>query len=135
MEKSNHIPSWHYHYQNVPMDGPGFYTYIREKNEPVWSPTGQPCNVLIDDWKAEHHPGWSKFVGTKNNLKVELKLFCAMDIDAICYDLTLENKSTVEKEIDVFAYADLAQLEWMTDLFYGYYIQSQVTTFYEKNFC
>ena len=122
----------HYRYQNVPMDGPGFYTYIREKNEPVWSPTGQPCDVLIDDWKAEHHPGWSKFIGTKNNLKVELKLFCAMDIDAICYDLTLENKSTEEKEIDVFAYADLAQLEWMTDLFYGYYIQSQVTTFYEK---
>ena len=59
----------HYRYQNVPMDGPGFYTYIREKNEPVWSPTGQPCDVLIDDWKAEHHPGWSKFVGTKIILK------------------------------------------------------------------
>ncbi|VGO17447.1 Cellobiose phosphorylase [Pontiella desulfatans] len=122
----------HYRYQNVPMDGPGFYTYVREKDGTTWSPTFRPCETPLDDWKAEHHPGWSQFTGTKNGVTAKLKLFCAMDTDAICYDLEIINNSNEEKELDLFAYADLAQLEWTTDLFYGYYIQSQVTTFYDE---
>ena len=123
----------HYRYQNVPMDGPGFYTYVREKDGTVWSPTFRPCETPLDDWHAEHHAGWSKFVGTKNGVTATLRLFCAMDTDALCYDLEIQNNSGEEKELDLFAYADLAQLEWTTDLFYGYYIQSQVTTFYEED--
>ena len=97
VEKSNHISSYALSLSKRSYGWPGFYTLISVKNEPVWSPTGQPCNVLIDDWKAEHHVDGQNFVKDKNNLRVELKLFCAMDIDAICYDLTLENKSTEER--------------------------------------
>ncbi len=123
----------HYRYQNVPMDGPGFYTYVREKDGSHWSPTFRPSATPLDDWHAEHHPGWSCFEGTKNGVTVRLRLFCAMDTDALCYDLEVINRSGETKELDLFAYADLAQLEWFTDLFYGYYIQSQVTTFYEED--
>jgi cellobiose phosphorylase len=123
----------HYRYQNVPMDGPGFYTYIREKDGSHWSPTFRPSETPLDSWQAEHHPGWSRFVGTKNGVTATLKLFCAMDTDALCYDLEITNNSGEEKELDLFAYADLAQLEWTTDLFYGYYIQSQITTFYDED--
>jgi len=123
----------HYRYQNVPMDGPGFYTYIREKDGTTWSPTFRPCETPLDSWHAEHHAGWSEFVGVKDGVTAKLRLFCAMDTDAICYDLEVTNNSGEAKELDLFAYADLAQLEWTTDLFYGYYIQSQVTTFYEED--
>jgi cellobiose phosphorylase len=123
----------HYRYQNVPMDGPGFYTYIREKDGTTWSPSYRPCETPLDDWHAEHHAGWSEFEGTKNGVTAKLKLFCAMDTDALCYEIEIKNQSEEEKELDLFAYADLAQLEWTTDLFYGYYIQSQVTTFYEAD--
>jgi cellobiose phosphorylase len=123
----------HYRYQNVPMDGPGFYTYVREQDGTVWSPSFRPAGTPLDGWHAEHHPGWSCFEGTKNGVTVRLKLFCAMDTDALCYDLDIINQSGEAKELDLFAYADLAQLEWTTDLFYGYYIQSQVTTFYEED--
>ncbi len=122
----------HYRYQNVPMDGPGFYTYIREKDGSHWSPTFRPSETALDAWHAEHHPGWSRFVGEKNGVKASLKLFCATDTDALCYELEVENRSEKRRELDLFAYADLAQLEWTTDLFYGYYIQSQVTTFYDE---
>lgn len=123
----------HYRYQNVPMDGPGFYTYVREKDGTTWSPSFRPCETPLAAWHAEHHAGWSEFTGTKNGVTARLRLFCAMDTDALCYDLQITNNSGEEKELDLFAYADLAQLEWTTDLFYGYYIQSQVTTFYEAD--
>ncbi|VGO21517.1 GH36-type glycosyl hydrolase domain-containing protein [Pontiella sulfatireligans] len=123
----------HYRYQNVPMDGPGFYTYVREKDGTHWSPTFRPSETPLDSWHAEHHAGWSLFEGTKNGVTARLKLYCAMDVDAICYDLEIINNSDEEKELGLFAYADLAQLEWSTDLFYGYYIQSQVTTFYDED--
>ncbi len=123
----------HYRYQNVPMDGPGFYTYVREKDGTHWSPTFRPSETPLDSWYAEHHAGYSIFEGSKNGVTAKLRLSCAMDVDAMVYDLEITNNSGEEKELGLYAYADLAQLEWTTDLFYGYYIQSQVTTFYEED--
>lgn len=123
----------HYRYQTVPMDSPGFYTYIREADGSHWSPTFRPSETPLDTWRAEHGPGISTFTGERRGITARLSLYCAWDFDAILYDLELSNASGETRSLDVFAYAELAQLEWMTDLFYGYYIQSQVSTFYRED--
>lgn len=122
----------HYRYQTVPMDSPGFYTFIREPDGSHWSPTFRPSETPLDSWHAEHGPGVSTFTGTRNGIEARLRLYCAWDFDAVLYDLELSNHSGERRALDVFAYAELAQLEWMTDLFYGYYIQSQVSTYYDE---
>ena len=58
-----------------PDDGPGFWTYVRNADGTVWSPSFRPCRTPLDDWEARHEPGFSRFRGRKGGLEAEQTLF------------------------------------------------------------
>ena len=63
----------------------------------------------LDDWHAEHHAGWSEFQGNQNGVTAKLKLFCAMDTDALCYEVEIKNHSD-ERKSSIFCLCGLGSV-------------------------
>jgi len=91
---------------NLPIDSPGFYIYLREKNGVVWSPTWRPVEARLDAWCAEHEPGLTRFVARKGSVEVVLELFIPAETNALICDLTLTNFGSEDHELDVFGYVE-----------------------------
>ncbi|MFZ2653431.1 MAG: glycosyl hydrolase family 65 protein [Victivallales bacterium] len=122
-----------YRFYNLPLDSPGFYVYIREKDGVAWSPTFRPCETPLDSWSAKHMPGKSVFTAQKNGLQVRLTLFIVPDYDTLVWDLVFTNLSKEGKNIDVFPYVELAQFDLMNELLWGCYARWQVQEWYDKD--
>ena len=121
-----------YRMHHLPADSPGFYIYLRENEREIWSPTWRPCGQTPSKWKAEHLPGHTKFTASKNGMEATLTLFMAQDHDALVWDLRLKNTSGTVKQVNVFAYAELSQLNWLAEHVYGYYLKHMVKTWYDS---
>lgn len=121
-----------YRVNNLPLDTPGFYIYIREKDGTVWSPTFRPCETPLDAWTSRHQPGVTSFVATKGPITATLRLFVAPDYDAVVYDLSLSNGGKKKIDLDVFAYAELQMHEMVREVCYSYYNRHQLKVWYEK---
>jgi len=121
-----------YRMHNLPVDTPGFYIYLKDRNGNVWSPTFRPCNSVPNGWSATHKPGVTEFNAKKDGLKVRLRLSIPPDYNVLVWDLSLENKSGSEVEYDVFAYTELSQMEWLGELRAGYYWEHMLNTWFDN---
>jgi len=122
-----------YRMYNLPMDSPGFYIYIRQKDGTVWSPTFRPCETKLNEWSATHMPGKTLFHARKDTLEARLTFFIAMDYDTLVWDLELTNNSSDAVELDIFAYVELSQLVWKQEIFSGYYWRHMLKTWYDED--
>jgi cellobiose phosphorylase len=121
-----------YRQQLAPVDGPGFYIYLRERDGTVWSPAWRPAETPLDSWRALHRPGYTVFEASFGGLRAELELWVAPEHDALLWDLRLDNSSVESKrELDVFAYVEFSQLQWGDEFDYGYYIKYMLRTDYD----
>ncbi len=116
----------------APMDGPGFYIYLREEDGTVWSPSWRPAETELDKWKAIHRPGISSFEATYNGLHAQLDLWVAPDHDALLWELKLSNPSNRSRKLDAFAYVELSQMQWTDEFNWGYYIKYMLRTDYDE---
>lgn len=116
---------------NIPIDSPGFYIYIREKDGTIWSPTFRPVETNLDSYYAEHMPGKSVFHAEKDGTKAILTLYIAPDYDVCIWNLELlcENK---DNEFDVFAYMELCQQKIMDEFMNEYYWRHMHKTWFDK---
>jgi cellobiose phosphorylase len=121
-----------YRHHHQPIDSPGFYIYIREEDGSVWSPAFRPCERTDTDPVALHQPGFSEFTAAWKGLSATLKLFVLPDHDVLAWDLTLENESGDSRNLEVFAYAELSQHQWMEENRFGYYIRNMVKGWFDK---
>lgn len=121
-----------YRMHNLPIDSPGFYIYLKNAAGGVWSPSFRPCNVLPDAWSATHRPGSTLFEAEKDGLKAHLKLSILPDHPVLAWDLLLENRSGSAVECDVFAYAELSQMDWFAELKAGYYWEHMLNTWFDE---
>lgn len=121
-----------YRFYNMPIDSPGFYVYIRMQDGTVWSPTFRPCETKLDKWEAAHSTGYSEFAAEKDGLQAKLKLFMATDSDTLIWDLKLTNLRGDAVECDVFAYTELSQLAFETEVKLGYYMKWNVSNTYDE---
>ncbi len=118
---------------HLPIDSPGFYVYVRPRGAPAWSPTWRPCETPLDEWQAAHRPGRTAFTARKGDLAATLELFVAPDHDALVWDLRLSNVGAAGAECDVFAYVELSQFGWLTEVLYGYYVRHHLRTWFEAD--
>ncbi|MDF2924793.1 MAG: hypothetical protein K0R57_3707 [Paenibacillaceae bacterium] len=121
-----------YRMHHLPIDSPGFYTYIRRKDGSAWSPSVRPCGVAPDQWRAVHQPGKTIFTGVKDGLQATLTLFVAPDYDALVWKLDLKNLGRETARLDVFAYVELSQLVWRQEMFAGYYWRHMLKTWHDQ---
>jgi cellobiose phosphorylase len=110
-----------YRQYHLPIDSPGFYIYIRQPDGTVWSPTFRPAETPLDSWSATHQPGRTVFRAAKGDLAAQLTLFVAPDHDALIWDLTLSNHGRAETRLDLFAYVEVSQIDWLGEPSWGYY--------------
>ncbi|MHC4885289.1 MAG: GH36-type glycosyl hydrolase domain-containing protein, partial [Planctomycetota bacterium] len=122
-----------YRQNNLPIDSPGFYIYIRTEDGTVWSPTFRPCETPLDHWEACHQPGKTTYTAGKDGLAARLTLFVAPDHDVLVWDLELTNEAGEAVTCDVFAYVEHSQLGWRNESTYGYYVKLQLKTFFDEN--
>ncbi len=112
-----------YRMYNLPIDTPGFYIYIRQKDGTVWSPTFRPCETPLDSWQSVHQPGKSRFIASKGDIKAVLTLFMSQEYDAMIWDLKLINNGAESQDVDVFAYVELSQFMYVEEVKLGYYFK------------
>jgi len=109
-----------YRYNNVPMDRPGRYLYIRDnKAGEHWSPTWQPVPKELSKYECRHGLGYTKISSSHSNIEAEVVYFVPLDENLEIWMLTLKNVSDEERELTVFSYAEfcLWQAEYdQTDL-------------------
>ncbi len=120
-----------YRQYNLPVDSPGFYVYLREKDGTVWSPTWRPCPAKPDHWKAVHQPGRTRFTAARGGLGATLTFFVCPDADVLVWDLALTATDGRDHALDVFAYCEFSQMIWQDETTYGYYTKLQLKTFYD----
>ncbi len=121
-----------YRFYNLPIDSPGFYVYIRMKDGCVWSPTFRPCDTRPDQWKATHSTGYSEFTAEKDGLQATLRLFMASDYDALLWGVRLVNLKGEDVECDLFAYVELSEFDFLTEVKLEYYLKWQTAAEYDK---
>jgi cellobiose phosphorylase len=120
-----------YRQYNLPIDSPGFYVYLREKSGSVWSPTWRPVEAELDEWRAEHEPGLTRFVARKGALEAVLELFIAPGTDALIWDLSVSNLGKEPVDLDVFGYVELCLLDWKQDTDWACYVKHNLEAAYD----
>lgn len=96
-----------YRYNNLPMDRPGRYLYIRNnRTGEYWSPTWQPVPKELDAYECRHGLGYTKIFSSYLGIEAEVTYFVPLDENLEIWMLTLKNASKEDKDLTVFSYAE-----------------------------
>ncbi len=122
-----------YRYNNIPMDRPGRYIYIKEKND-YWSTSWQPTRRDLKKYKyiTVHGLGYTKIFCEHNKIKSEVLYFVPLKESLELWVLKLENLSNKQRNVDIFSYAEFCLFDAMGDLTDLQYIQNIARTTINK---
>ena len=96
-----------YRYNNVPMDRPGRYLYIRDnQTSEYWSPTWQPVLKNLDEYECRHGLGYSIIESLYQGIKAKITYFVPLNNDLEVWMVTLKNTTTKQKDLSIFSYAE-----------------------------
>ena len=121
-----------YRQYNLPIDSPGFYVYLREKDGTAWSPTWRPVETPVDDWEARHSPGKSRFTARRGAITAILELFIAPGTNALVWDLTIDNRGKTDRQFDVFGYVEFSLLDWKQDTDWACYVKNNLDVRFDQ---
>lgn len=118
-----------YRYNNIPMDRPGRYIYIKEKND-YWSISWQPTRRDLKKYKytTVHGLGYTKILCEHNKIESEVLYFVPLKESLELWVLTLRNLSNKQRTLDIFSYAEFCLFDAMGDLTDLQYIQNVART-------
>ena len=91
-----------FRYNNVPTDDGGRCFYVRD-GETAWSPAFLPMKTPLDSYRCRHGLGYSVFEGEKEGLAASLTCFVPLGADCELSRITLTNKSSTAKEVQLFS--------------------------------
>jgi len=148
-----------YRYNNLPMDRPGRYIYIKEAAEPgqnpghnhshghspghnpshYWSPTWAPVNAQLDSYKCRHGLGYSIITGVRNGLSAEGLFFIPPGVRLEIWRWRFRNMRQVAAQFRTFSYAefcpfdadnDLTNLDWTQQIAQAWYNEQERTIYF-----
>jgi cellobiose phosphorylase len=103
-----------YRYNNLPVDRPGRYLYIRDsKTGEYWSPTWQPVPKKLSTYECRHGLGYTKISSSHLGIEAKVTYFVPVHDNLEIWMLTLKNASSEKKELSVFSYAEFCL--WFAD--------------------
>ena len=94
-----------YRYNDTTPDTNGKYFYIKD-GDCIWNPGWQPTKTELDSYECRHGIGYSKFTGVKNDIEASLITFVPVDNPVELTKVTLTNKGTSKKDIQLFSYVE-----------------------------
>ncbi len=125
-----------YRYNNLPIDRPGRYFYIRDgnNNAEFWSPTWQPVMKSLDSYKCRHGLGYSIIESSYKGITAEILFLVPIKNDLEIWSFTIHNKSSQMKNISLFSYAEFCLWKAISDQRDLQYIQNvAVASYNEEN--
>ncbi|MFX1384822.1 MAG: GH36-type glycosyl hydrolase domain-containing protein [Promethearchaeota archaeon] len=124
-----------YRYNNLPLDRPGRYVYIRdEENGEYWSPTWQPTLTNLDNYECKHGLGYTNISSEYNKIRSEILYFVPSDENLEIWKLKISNLSSKKRNLKIFTYAEFCLGDAISDQRDLQYIQNvAIANFDEKD--
>ncbi|MFX1278007.1 MAG: GH36-type glycosyl hydrolase domain-containing protein [Promethearchaeota archaeon] len=123
-----------YRYNNLPVDRPGRYIYIKGENDSeYWSPTWQPVIKKLDHYECRHGLGYTKFSSSFQGIHAEILYFVPIKDDVEIWFLKVQNKSSERKELKIFSYAEFCLWNAESDQKDLQYIQNVAVSRYSAD--
>ncbi len=96
-----------YRYNNVPVDRPGRYFYIKdEETKHYFSPTWQPVMKKPDSYECRHGQGYTVITQQVKDIVTETLYFVPADHDCEIWRLKIANRSTSIKKLSIYSYSE-----------------------------
>jgi cellobiose phosphorylase len=96
-----------YRYNNVPVDRPGRYFYIKDmETGEFWSPTWQPVMKEMDSYECRHGQGYTVISSEYGKTRHETLYFVPQDDDCEVWRLKLENTGRKARTLSVYSYSE-----------------------------
>jgi cellobiose phosphorylase len=94
-------------FQDLIKDNWGKYFYIRDlKRNTYWSATYKPVMRAYQHYEVVHGIGYSRFTQRVEDIESTLTVFVAADAPLEVFQLTLTNRDSETRELDVTSYAE-----------------------------
>jgi len=104
-----------YRYNDAPYDSVGRYLYVRD-GDTVWNPGWKPCKTRLDRYECRHGLGYTRILGAKDGVEVELLFFIPPGEDAELWRTTVRNTAEAPKELSLFSYVEFCLYEALADM-------------------
>lgn len=96
-----------YRYNNIPMDRPGRYIYLRDASTgEYWNPGYQPVQRKLDAYCCRHGLGYTVLEGEYRGVSSSVTYFVPDDKDFEIWLVKVRNLTHVQKTLQVFSYAE-----------------------------
>jgi N,N'-diacetylchitobiose phosphorylase len=108
-----------YRLNNLPMDRPGRYIYIRDnKSNDYWSATWAPVqrDSKAENYECRHGFGYTKIKNCRNNIGSSVQYMVPLDDNLEIWQMTLVNRSKNTKNLSIFPYAEFSLWDAEQDL-------------------
>lgn len=122
----------------VPMDQPGRYIYLHDRDsKDFWSTSWQPVGKPLDQYKSEcrHGSAYTKINAEYSAIKSETTYFVPMGAEFECWKVKVTNNDTKKRSLRAMTYVEFASnwnmLDDANNLQYTQYI---IKTAYENGF-
>jgi cellobiose phosphorylase len=125
-----------YRYNNVPVDRPGRYFYIKDmETGEYWSPTYQPVMRPPDFFECRHGLGYSVISSGFAGIRHEVGYFVPLDEPCEIWLLKITNPGAQRKTLSVYSYSEFTlwcepesrNIQWSLHLTRGSFEESMVT--------
>ncbi len=105
-----------YRYNNIPMDRPGRYIYIRNKDTgEYWNPGYQPVQKQLDGYSCRHGLGYTVLTGEYKGVIGEVTYFVPDDKNFELWFVKVSNTRSIKQNLQVFAYSEFCFWEAIMD--------------------
>ena len=125
-----------YRYNNLPIDRPGRYIYIKDislqENKPFWSITWQPTLGDYDKYECRHGMGYTKISMKQHDIQSSVCYFVPISDDIELWVVSITNSSNEKKTLQVYSYAEFCIQDAAKDQRDLQYIQNIAVGQYEK---
>jgi cellobiose phosphorylase len=104
-----------YRYNNAPYDLGGRYLYVRD-GETVWNPGWKPTKTPLDRYECRHGLGYTRIVGGKGGVDVELLFFVPPGEDVEVWKTTVRNVGDEPRSLTLFSFVEFCLYEALNDM-------------------
>jgi cellobiose phosphorylase len=104
-----------YRYNNLPYDLGGRYLYVNDGGS-LWNPGWMPVKAALDAYECRHGLGYTRILGAKDGLEVELLFFVPPGQNLEIWKTRVRNTSTRRKRPRLFSYQEFAFYEALNDM-------------------
>jgi cellobiose phosphorylase len=104
-----------YRYNDAPLDSVGRYLYVRD-GDTVWNPGWKPTKTPLDRYECRHGLGYTRVVGAKDGVEVEVCYFVPPGDDVEVWWTTVRNTSASSKSLRLFSYAEFCLYEALNEM-------------------